>query len=281
MHPVTQEQVAAYVKAGGALVVLLEPVLPGTVPNTPLALERYGFSIGNDLILETHPDRVLAEVDASHVVVDMQSFDFHPIVNGLDRATIFQGARSVGVGESVEGIQVQALAFTSEMGWAETDPESLLGQTEAMKSPEERASVSLMAIAEVVDPASVIVGETRLQADSEEFEVRVLEDGESPPGVIEGKGGMPSIGKVVVFGDADFLSNRLVLGGVNHDLFLNTLTWLVDEEAPRGERANAARRDLVILSEKQNRWMWRILIGGMPGFSVLMAGLVWWRRRLA
>ena len=55
LHPVTQEQIAAYVKAGGALVVLLEPVMPGTVPNTPLALERYGFAIGNDCLLYTSP----------------------------------------------------------------------------------------------------------------------------------------------------------------------------------------------------------------------------------
>ena len=279
LHSVTQEQIAAYVRSGGALIVLLEPVRPGQGVSTPLNLERYGFKIGEDLVLETHPDRVLADVDASHIVVDMASFDFHPIVNGLDRATIFQGARSVGAGPPVEGIQVQPLAFTTELGWAETDLGSLSGQEEASKGPHEAASVSVMAIAEVIEPSAVAVGETRLEGEESEFEVRVLEDGESPPGVLERAEGRLSRGRVVVFGDADFLSNRLVLGGVNHDLFLNTLSWLVDEEAPRGERANSVRSEMMVLSEKQSRWMWRLLVGGMPGLALGMAGLVWWRRR--
>ena len=83
----------------------------------------------------------------------------------------------------------------------------------------------------------------------------------------------------MVFGDADFLSNRLVLGGVNHDLFLNTLSWLVDEEAPRGERANAVRSEMMVLSEQQSQRMWRVLIGGMPGVAIGIASFVWWRRR--
>ena len=279
LHPVTQEQIAAYVRSGGALVVLLEPVRPGQGNSVPLDLERYGFEIGDDLVLETHPDRVLADVDASHVVVDMNSFDFHPIVNGLDRATIFQGARSVGAGPAVSGIQVQPLAFSTELGWAETDPLSLSGQEQATQGAHEASRVPLMAIAEVVDPGAVVVGETRLEGESSDFGVRVLGEGEKPPGVPEHSEGRLSRGRIVVFGDADFLSNRLVLGGVNHDLFLNTLSWLVDEEAPRGERAHSVRSELMVLSEKQSQQMWRLLIGGIPGLAVAMACLVWWRRR--
>ena len=279
LHPVTQEQIAAYVRSGGALLVLLEPVQPGQDLPVPLDLGRYGFKIGDDLILETHPDRVLADVDASHVVVDMASFDFHPIVNGLDRATIFQGARSVGAGPAVDGIQVQPLAFSTELGWAETDPLSLSGQEQASKGSHESSRVPLMAIAEVIDPSAVVVGETRLEGEASELGDRVLEEGEAPPGVPEQTGGRLGRGRIVVFGDADFLSNRLVLGGVNHDLFLNTLSWLVDEEAPRGERANAVRSEMMVLSEKQSQWMWRLLVGGVPGSALMMASFVWWRRR--
>jgi hypothetical protein len=276
---VTQEQIASFVRAGGALVVLLEPVQPNQGIPLPLDLERYGFQIGEDLVLETHPDRVLSDVDASHVVVDMSSFDFHPIVNGLDRATIFQGARTVGAGPEVVGIQVQPLAFSSELGWAETDPLSLTGQEQATQGAHEMARVPLMAVAEVVDPSAVVVGETRLEGEASEFGVRVLQEGETAPGVLRRPEGRLSRGRIVVFGDADFLSNRLVLGGVNHDLFLNTLSWLVDEEAPRGERANAVRSEMMVLSEQQSQRMWRVLIGGMPGVAIGIACLVGWRRR--
>ena len=64
------------------------------------------------------------------------------------------------------------------------------------------------------------------------------------PGVLTGHNGRLARGKVVVFGDADFISNRLVLGGVNHDLFLNTLApWLVDEETLEGSVPSMPARD--------------------------------------
>jgi hypothetical protein len=279
LHPVTQEHLAAYVKSGGGVVVLLEPVLPGRSPSLPLDLERYGFRVGEDLVIETHPDRVLAGVDQSHVVVDMASFDFHPIVNGLNRATVFQGARTVDAGAPIEGIQVQALAYTTEQGWAETNPASMKGEVEAVFEAHEKGRVPLMAVAEVVDPAAVQVGSTRLEGEPSDFQVRVLDVGEIPPGVLPLAEGKRPIGKVVVFGDADFISNRLVLGGVNHDLFLNTLSWLVDEEAPRGERAYKAGEGLMVLSAAQSRWMWRLVVGLVPGLCLLLGGLVAWRRR--
>jgi hypothetical protein len=280
LHPVTQEHLAAYVKAGGGLVVLLEPVLPGTTPSLPMNLSRYGFQVGEDLVIETHPDRLLAGVDSSHVVVDMASFDFHPIVNGLRRATVFQGARTVDAGPPIKGIQVQALAFSTEQGWAETNPASMKGEVEAVFDANERGRVPLMAVAEVVDPAAVRVGPTRLEeGEPSDFQVRVLEPGERPPGVLPLAEGKLPIGKVVVFGDADFISNRLVLGGVNHDLFLNTLSWMIDEEAPRGERAHKAGEGLMLLSAKQSRWMWRLVLGIVPGVCLLLGGFVAWRRR--
>jgi hypothetical protein len=279
LHPATQEQLAAYVKAGGSMVVLLEPVLPGTNPSLPLDLERYGFSVGENLVIESHPDRILAGVDQSHVVVDMASFDFHPIVNGLAKATVFQGARTVEVGQAVEGIQVQALAFSTDQGWAETNPSSMKGETEAVFDAHERGRVPLMAVAEILKPNAIKVGSVHLEEKSDEFKVRVLDEGETPPGALSLPEGKRPIGKVVVFGDADFISNRLVLGGVNHDLFLNTLSWMIDEDAPRGERAHKAGEGLMVLSAAQSRWMWRIVLGVVPGLCLFFGGLMAWRRR--
>jgi hypothetical protein len=279
LHPVTQEHLAAYVKAGGGLVVLLEPVLPGREPSLPMDLARYGLSIGQDLVIENHPERILAGVDQSHVVVDMSSFGFHPIVNGLRRSTVFQGARTVNVGTPVEGIQVQAMAFTTDQGWAETNPASMTGEAEAVWEAHEQRRVPMMAVAEVVDSKAILVGARSLEGPPSAFSVRVLDEGERPPGVLPLPKGKRPIGKVVVFGDADFISNRLVLGGVNHDLFLNTLAWIIDEGAPRGQRSHDARSGLMVLSDAQSRQMWRIVLGGMPGLCLLFACLVGWRRR--
>jgi len=257
---------------------LLEPVMPGETPALPMDLERYGFAIGQDLVLETHPDRVLKDRDNSYVVVDVDSFDAHPIVRGLKQATVFQGARTVGVGREISGIHVQALARTTELGWAERDVESITGERIAQQDPDEPSAVSLMAVAEVLDPKALQIGALSL-VEEDVFSVRTLEDGEAAPGNRLGSDGRQAMGKVVVFGDSDFISNWLVLSNVNHDLFLNVLSWLVDEASPMGRRAHDRREGLMILSEKESRQMWRVVIGIAPAVSLFLGVLVWWSRR--
>jgi|GEM_PF-3077281 len=278
LHAVTQENLALHVRSGGALVVLLEPVMPGDEPSVPMDLERYGFAIGQDLVLETHPDRVLKDRDNSYVVVDVESFDAHPVVRGLKRATLFQGARSIGLGRKIPGIYVQALARTTPLGWAERDEDSIRGDVLAQHDSDEESAVPLMAVAEILDPQAIEIGPLSL-VQEDDFSVRVLQDGEIPPGKKTRAGKRKPMGKVVVFGDSDFISNWLVLSNVNHDLFLNVLSWLVDEEAPLGQRSHDRRDGLMILSGKESQEMWRFVLFFAPALSLCLAVVVWWFRR--
>ena len=88
LHSVTQEQIAAYVKAGGALVVLLEPVCRARNRPFQWICSAMALRLGWIWLSKKSPGSD-ADRDISHVVVDMSSFDFHPIVNGMDRSTVF------------------------------------------------------------------------------------------------------------------------------------------------------------------------------------------------
>ena len=68
-------------------------------------------------------------------------------------------------------------------------------------------------------------------------------------------------------------------GRAGRDVVRLRLPQQPDGEAPRGERANAVRSEMMVLSEKQSQWMWRILVGGVPGSALIVASFVWWRRR--
>jgi ABC-type uncharacterized transport system involved in gliding motility auxiliary subunit len=86
-------------------------------------------------------------------------------------------------------------------------------------------------------------------------------------------------GKLMVSGNATFMSNGAYVNFNNGDLFLNALNWMADQE------------NLVSIPPKDNQpktvdllpWQYNGIFFGavvfMPLALLLMAGLVWWRRR--
>jgi ABC-type uncharacterized transport system involved in gliding motility auxiliary subunit len=86
-------------------------------------------------------------------------------------------------------------------------------------------------------------------------------------------------GRVVVIGDADFASNQLLALGNNQDLFLNTIAWLVDEDAQIGERADEDKANRLVMTTID--WLELVLatVFLIPGASVATAIAVMVRRR--
>jgi len=272
-HPVAREVIAKHVQGGGGLIVTLEPVDPSGEDPLIEDLTRYGIRVGSDLIIEGDPERELADVDKSWVVLDSDSYDYHPIVNNLQASTVLQGARSVGLGDPVEGINVQVLAFTTEQGWAETSPDAMMGITPAEPDGEDIIGrAPLMAVAEVLEPSAISVGATTL--DSPETELSI-----SPEEALATDSVSPNFGRVMVFGDADFVSNRMILQGVNHDLFLNAVGWMVDDRVALSTRPNEEGSDILILTAKERRGLWALVMVVMPGLALLAGGITWRRRR--
>ncbi len=277
-HPAAREVIAQHVQRGGGLIVTLEPVDPTGEDPLIEDLTRYGIRVGSDLIIEADPDRELADVDKSWIVLDSDSYDYHPIVNNLDAATVLQGARSVGLGDPVDGINVQVLAFTSEQGWAETNPSAMMGVTAAEPDGDDIVGrAPLMAIAEILDPSAISVGSTTLDTlDGEGHTATTHEDVAEPTDPATDT--QRDFGRVMVFGDADFVSNRMILQGVNHDLFLNTVGWMVDDRIALSTRPNDAGSDILILTAQERRGLWILVMLLMPGLA-LLAGAVSWKRR--
>ena len=85
--------------------------------------------------------------------------------------------------------------------------------------------------------------------------------------------------KLVVIGDADFVSNGSISGS-NADFFLHTLDWLVD----RNDFIDIPERKIehvrVVLSDKslKNTFWWYVCTP--PILVLLVGGLVAFRRRL-
>ena len=98
---------------------------------------------------------------------------------------------------------------------------------------------------------------------------------EEPPDSIAGL----EPASLIVFGDADFASNRYFFDASNSDIFLNSVNWLVGDIALADIRPKPfAFRELVLTPNEFNfmRYSsWFLL----PILMALMGGFVWWKRR--
>ena len=84
---------------------------------------------------------------------------------------------------------------------------------------------------------------------------------------------------IVAIGDSDFASNRNFYQGSNSDFFLNTVNWLAGDVSLVDIRPKPFQFRRLILDDDQNDFVryssWFLL----PGAMILIAAVVWWRRR--
>ncbi len=254
-----REQIAAFVAGGGAFLLLLDPA---HAPELARDMARYGLKLGEDIVVEQNPRYQLSGGDPTWLILDRDSFSPHPMFSERLGMVLLRVARSVGTGAEVPGVTTQVLARTTASGWAETTLDGL-----TMPQPDGAdiiGSVPLIALAEVKDPAGIPVGSRRMGAQ-----------GDSPEPEVERKAG----GRVLVFGDSDFVSNELVNQGNNQDLLLNAIAWMLGEQEQITIRPNPAATATLNMSLLQGLGVWLICLLAVPGLAVGMALSTWRARR--
>jgi ABC-type uncharacterized transport system involved in gliding motility auxiliary subunit len=90
----------------------------------------------------------------------------------------------------------------------------------------------------------------------------------------------PPVTRLVVVGDADFLSDDLTSQPIgNLDLFYNTVNWLSQSEERISVRPkDTTARQLFLSGEQSNLIAWSTIVF-LPLLVLLGGGYVWWRRR--
>lgn len=289
------DALAAYVGQGGSLVLTLEPSLLTPVPNLAADLERYGLLVGDDVILDDDPNMLAAGSDGTLLMVDLLQQGGHPITSSLKAAALFSMARTVTPVPDLDGLQADALFVTSPSAWGETNLEPGV-PPQRDEGIDKVGMLSFAAVSEIGNPDVLgvpLAGEEapvapEAPAEGEEpSEVPATPDGPdltalgasapryTAPADYAPVGG----GKVIVFGDSDFLANQLVTQGNNQDVFLNAIAFGVDEEDQLAERPNEAGDQSLSLSLVQVAVLWLVSIFLVPGTAVGLGILVMVRRR--
>ena len=245
---VEKAAVADYLRKGGKALFLFESRTPTGLEEV---LAEWAVELRDGVVVD--PASSLPQDQATPVV---QRFNFTDITRDLQLAFF---PRTMAISSPVEFgtvitpgrsldqlISVEPLATSSSRSWLESNPDQAqLNPGEDLPGP--------LPLAVQVGPAAFLRGEREPES--------------------------PRRTRIVVYGDADFASNRYLKEYDNRNLLLNTVNWLAEDEdlisirtKPRDLRRmflGPLEQNLIIVSST-------ILLP----LAVLVAGVVaWWRRR--
>jgi len=245
------EEVASlqrFLNKGGSLLVFLEPYQDAGLKQF---LREYGVVMSSDIVV----DKMSRVMGGDFLLPMIVSYGNHEITRNFRLLSFFSLARSVELDKEVKkkGLTLTNLALTSQESWAETDRDAL-NQGKARLDAEDRQGPLSLAVIVELDPK-----ETKGEEGKEEDKIT----GE---------------GKLAVFGDADFASNKFVSLAGNSELMINTMNYLVGRKdlitIPEKERP----ADHLMLTRNQGLMLFWIPVVVIP-LLVIVLGVVVWRKR--
>ena len=215
---------------------------PGSSPSFVTFLERYGISLPPIIAVDPTKRLFAGEMLTFRASATKKP---HPMIRSVNAPPIFSLARVVYMEPDEEkGLIATAILATSPQGWASAQEN--IPRTGITKFEEGRDFRGPIPIA----------GEMAIRTGD-------------------------TLGRIVVFGDADFVNNNLVEQGGNKDLFINAINWLAEDQsqmAARPETQHSGVNQLFLSSDQiQTVLVTSTVI--IPGsFLLIGVGVFTWRR---
>jgi ABC-type uncharacterized transport system involved in gliding motility auxiliary subunit len=234
-----------YLSEGGRLVVGIDAVVANTDQSKELRglLKEWGFEIKSGLVID--PVSKMLGVDAS-VPIIAQFNKENTIVKDFGEQCYFPFTRPVDVAEKLpEGLKGSFIGKTTPKSWAESDLSGLA-----------KGSAQFNAGSDLAGPlatAASIQGKRKDTQASKET-------------------------RIVVFGSSQFANNQYSRFGGNLDLFLNAVSWAIEDESMISIRAKESEAGTMELSQNQGIAIFWISVVVVP-LGIAVFGILMWVRR--
>jgi ABC-type uncharacterized transport system involved in gliding motility auxiliary subunit len=250
----------AYLKKGGRMLVLLDPVL-GRTPGSglqPTGLEGwlggYGVRVDDDIVVD--PSSQLPFFGPETIFANR--YGDHPITRSLRQGNLpllVSLARSVAKGTPPAGLAVTQLVETSAEGWGETDVahlEKVVKDAKDVPGPVPLAVAVATGADKPADPDSPL-----------------------PPPKPNPQGL-----RLVVFGDSDFADNQLLQANVGNSVMLSgALDWLIQRDSLLGIPPKKTEQVHLALAASELRAVYLLSLLVLPGLGVVLGVWIYFRRR--
>jgi ABC-type uncharacterized transport system involved in gliding motility auxiliary subunit len=243
-------EITRFIERGGKVMFLVDPEGP---PGLPRYLVDYGIQIVEGVVV----DLVSRLFGADYLMPVITSYEPHPITKNFEVASFFPLALAVKTTDKMpQRVSAQILAKTSPNSWLKRDMQELKAELRAEGRPllneglDEKGPVSVAAVATLTS----------------------RHDG-SPDAE-------PKKARIVVFGDSDFASNNYLNLSGNRDLFLNTVSWLAEEENLIAIRPKEGGSFFMPVTATQERLIFWLSMVVLPAVVVgAGVGTYIWRRQ--
>lgn len=210
-----------YLKYGGRMLVMLDPKTDSGLEK--FFTDKFGVVFGDNYIVDNNP--LMRLFGGGNPLSPMiGATETHPIVEAFKEgvpAMPFPIAQSVKLAEPLPtGEQGTIFIKTGKTAWGETDIQGLKTNNTAKfdEGADEQGPIGLGVA--ITKPAEAKV------ADASQAEATPEVKAETEPGE-EKKDEKPET-RLVVYGDSDFATNKLVNN--SYDLFINSINWLAKQE---------------------------------------------------
>ncbi len=238
-----------YLKGGGRALVMFQPPRPDqSIDETALAnlAHQWGVEAGNNVVV----DQVVRLYAGPALGLDpvVKTYGAHPITASFDKQTVFPMVRTVDpVEPATPGLDVTALAKTSETSWAETDLEGIFKRQTAKFDGHD-----------VKGPVVV--------ADAITANLQALKFGQGEA-------------RLVVLGDTDIANNQYIGEFFNRDFIMNCIDWLAGESSSITIRPRTLRASRFNLTVQEFDVVFVLSVLLLPELLLIIGCAVWWERR--
>jgi len=238
-----------FLNKGGSLLLFLEPYQDGGLKDF---LREYGLVISSDMVV----DKMSRVMGGDFLLPMIVTYGDHEITRNFRLLSFFSLARTVEVDKNVKkkGLTLTNLAFTSAESWSEMDREALNQGTARLDGEDRQGPLSLAVIVELSPQEA--------KGDESKEEDKITGEG-----------------KLVVFGDADFASNKFVTLAGNSELITNTMNYLVGRKDLITIPEKARPTDHLMLTRNQGLLLFWIPVVLIPLLVIVLGVVVWCKRR--
>lgn len=229
--------------AGSSIIILSD--LGAELPVVSEFLRKHGIVINDDVVID---EKQHHEQDIETLAVS--SYPSHVITKKI-AMTLFPGTRSINI--EPDAGQVNPLVKGS-----------VYSRAHALRDNENEVIHSHGDEGSHIHPASEGINS---------------DNGEPEPTIVVVKASDDGTGKLVVGGDADFVSNSYFPYLSNSSLALSIFRWAVGEQDEVRTEPTLPVLQTIVLSQPQMRLLFILLVGVMPLAVVLVGLFVWWKNR--
>jgi ABC-type uncharacterized transport system involved in gliding motility auxiliary subunit len=270
-----------YLKRGGKLLVTLSPF---KAPKLAAMLKDYGFETADDIVV----DRMSKALGGDYLMPVITKYEDFPITKNFTLASFFPEARSIRVPKEVNPhLTSKELALTSPVSWTISEQQLRSGKADFDEKTGMRGPVPVMAVSTYTEADSSTEKSSEAKGSDKSLAAKAPAgdeekgegDKENPEAATAQR---PHKARIVVFGSAQFASDKFFRLQGNGDLFMNTVSWLAEEESLIAIRPKSTRSQPLVLTSRQSLVIFLIPVVILPlAWFVAGIAIYWYRRRTA